>query len=160
MVSAGFDGEDETEAVVFGELEGLEPEELGDGGFESLLGLGEGVGGKVLGRGLGSFERGFAAEFVTFIGSFSSTVVSGIQVYTLLGVFGIVITAGYILWMLQRVFYGEPRTKFDNVGDADTREKLTIFSLVAVILAVGIYPSFLTDIIKAGLGPVVKLIGG
>jgi NADH-quinone oxidoreductase subunit M len=49
---------------------------------------------------------GFAAEFLVFVGSFSSGVVSGIQVYTILAVLGVVLAAGYILWMLQRAFYG------------------------------------------------------
>jgi len=103
---------------------------------------------------------GFAAEFITFIGSFSSTIVEGIRIYTILGVLGIVITAGYILWMLQRVFYGEPQEKFNGVPDADNVEKLCIFSFVAAIMAIGLYPAILTDVIKLGVMPVVKLIGG
>lgn len=103
---------------------------------------------------------GFAAEFITFVGSFSSTVVEGIRLYTILGVLGIVITAGYILWMLQRVFYGEPLEKFIGVPDADNVEKLCIFSFVAAIMAIGLYPAILTDVIKLGIVPIVKLIGG
>ncbi|HEY86561.1 MAG TPA: NADH-quinone oxidoreductase subunit M, partial [Dehalococcoidia bacterium] len=45
---------------------------------------------------------GFAAEFLVFAGSFSSGVVDGIQVYTILAVLGVVLAAGYILWMLQK----------------------------------------------------------
>ena len=102
---------------------------------------------------------GFAAEFITFIGAFSSTAVAGIQIYTLLGVFGIVLTAGYILWMLQRTFYGPPQDKFDGVPDADNLEKVCIFSFVAAILLVGIYPAILTDVIKLGIEPIMKLVG-
>jgi len=102
---------------------------------------------------------GFAAEFITFVGSFSSTAVGGIQIYTLLGVFGIVLTAGYILWMLQKVFYGPPLEKYDGVPDADNIEKVCIFSFVAVIMLIGIYPAILTDAIKMGIVPIVKLMG-
>ena len=102
---------------------------------------------------------GFAAEFIIFAGSFSSTAVAGIQVYTLLGVFGIVITAGYILWMLQKVFYGPPQERFDGVPDADNVEKVCIFSFVAAIMLVGIYPAILTNIIKLGVEPIIKLLG-
>ena len=101
---------------------------------------------------------GFAAEFITFVGSFSSPI-AGMQIYTLLGVLGIVLTAGYILWMLQRAFYGPPQEKFDSLPDADTVEKICIFTFVGAILLVGIYPAILTDIIKMGIGPIVKLIG-
>jgi len=98
---------------------------------------------------------GFAAEFLVFVGSFSSTAVSGIQIYTILAVLGIVITAGYILWMLQRIFYGSPLEKYDGVKDADILERAYMFIFVAVIMLVGIYPAILTDIIKLGILPVV-----
>ncbi len=102
---------------------------------------------------------GFAAEFITFVGSYSSTVVEGIRLYTLLGVFGIVLTAGYILWMLQRVFYGPPLEKFNDVPDANNVEKVCIFSFVAAIMLVGIYPAILTNVIKLGVEPVMRLLG-
>jgi NADH-quinone oxidoreductase subunit M len=103
---------------------------------------------------------GFAAEFLVFIGSFSSTVVPGIQIYTILGVLGVVITAGYILWMLQRAFYGPPLEKYDGTADADTLEKVYMFAMVAAIMLVGIYPAIVTDYIKLGIAPIAGLIGG
>jgi NADH-quinone oxidoreductase subunit M len=103
---------------------------------------------------------GFAAEFITFIGSYTSTAVPGIQVYTILGVLGVVVTAGYILWMLQRVFYGPVLEKYKEVKDADALEKVYMFALVAVIMLVGIYPAVVTDVLKLGISPIVKLLGG
>ena len=103
---------------------------------------------------------GFAAEFLVFVGSFTSTAVSGIQVYTILGVLGIVITAGYILWMLQRVFYGPVLEQYNGVKDADILERVYMFAFIAVIMLVGIYPAILTDIIKLGISPIVGLLGG
>jgi len=103
---------------------------------------------------------GFAAEFLVFVGSFSSSVVAGMQVYTILGVLGIVITAGYILWMLQKVFYGQPLKQFAKAKDADILERVYMFVFVAVIMGVGIYPAVLTDVIKAGIAPVMGLLGG
>jgi len=94
---------------------------------------------------------GFAAEFLTFLGCFSSTVVSGIRIYTIVGVLGIVITAGYILWMLERVFYREPKAQYEDVEDADVLEKVFTFAFVAVIMLVGIYPRILTDVISIGV---------
>jgi NADH-quinone oxidoreductase subunit M len=103
---------------------------------------------------------GFAAEFLVFTGSFSSTTVAGIQIYTILGVLGIVITAGYILWMLQRVFYGQVLERFKKAHDADILERVYMFIFVAVIMLVGIYPAILTDVIKGGIMPIVHLLGG
>ncbi|MCX6006541.1 MAG: NADH-quinone oxidoreductase subunit M [Chloroflexi bacterium] len=102
---------------------------------------------------------GFAAEFITFAGSYASTVIPGMQVFTLLAVFGVVLTAGYMLWMLQRVFYGYPLDKYNGVGDADKVDMIAIFAVVAVIMLVGIYPAVLTNIINMGVTPIAKLIG-
>ncbi len=103
---------------------------------------------------------GFAAEFLVFVGSFSSTIVPGIQVYTILAVLGVVITAGYILWMLQQVFYGPALEQYSGVKDADIIERVYMFALIAVIMLVGIYPAILTDVIKLGISPIVGLLGG
>jgi len=103
---------------------------------------------------------GFAAEFLVFVGSFSSTTVPWIQGYTILGVLGVVVTAGYILWMLQRVFYGPPLEQYNGTADADTLEKAYMFAFIAVIMLVGIYPAILTDVFKLGISPIVGLLGG
>jgi len=103
---------------------------------------------------------GFAAEFLVFVGSFSSTIVPGIQVYTILGVLGVVVTAGYILWMLQRAFYGPILEQYHGTADADILEQVYMFAFVAVIMLVGIYPAILTDVIKLGISPIAGLIGG
>ncbi len=102
---------------------------------------------------------GFAAEFMVFVGSFSSGA-PGIQVATILGVLGIVITAGYILWMLQRVFYGPPLERFNKAKDASILDRVYMFAFVAVIMLVGIYPAILTNVIKMGVAPIMGLLGG
>ena len=103
---------------------------------------------------------GFAAEFLIFLGSFNSTIVPNAQVYTLIAIVGVVLTAGYILWMLQQAFFGPARDQFNGVRDADGLEKFYMFILVAAIMLVGIYPAILTDVFKLGISPIVGLIGG
>lgn len=98
---------------------------------------------------------GFAAEFLIFVGSYSSTAFEGIRVCTILAVLGIVITAGYILWMLQRIFYGPVLEQYNGVADADILEQVYMFAFVAVIMLVGIYPAILTDVIKTGVMPII-----
>ena len=94
---------------------------------------------------------GFAAEFLVYIGSFSSPVFAGMKLSTLLAVLGVVVTAGYILWMLMRLFYGPVKDEFKGVADADGMDKLYMFALVVVIMLVGIYPAILTDVFKTGI---------
>ncbi len=103
---------------------------------------------------------GFVAEFLVFVGSFSSAAFNGIQVFTILAVLGVVLAAGYILWMLQRAFYGPVVEQYDGVKDADGLEKVYLFTFIVLIMLVGIYPAILTDIIKIGVAPIVGLAGG
>jgi len=109
--------------------------------------------------GLGSLglpmTSGFVAEFVTFTGSFSSGIFSGIQVFVIIAAIGVVLAAGYILWMLQRIFYGPPLAQFNHAHDADAIEKVYMFAFVILIIMIGIYPAILTDIIKMGIAPLV-----
>jgi NADH-quinone oxidoreductase subunit M len=104
------------------------------------------------------FTSGFAAEFLVLVGSFSSAAVAGIKIYTLLAAAGIVLAAGYILWMVQRAFFGPPLERFKLIVDADKLEKFYMFVLVALILLVGIYPAVLTDVIHSGIVPLVNFL--
>jgi len=110
--------------------------------------------------GLGSLglpmTSGFVAEFVTFVGSFSSGVFPGVGALVIVSAIGVVLAAGYILWMLQRAFYGAPQEQFNGVKDADNLEKVYMFAFVVLIILVGVYPSFLTNIIKLGIAPLIK----
>jgi NADH-quinone oxidoreductase subunit M len=103
---------------------------------------------------------GFAAEFLVFLGSYTSPVVAHMNVYTIIAIAGVVLTAGYILWMIQQAFYGPVKAQYDKVKDADKLEKVYMFVLVAVIFLVGIYPAVMTDVFKLGVDNIVKLIGG
>ena len=49
---------------------------------------------------------GFIAEITTFVGAFASTI-AGFRWYALVALLGVVITAGYYLITLQKVFLGE-----------------------------------------------------
>jgi NADH-quinone oxidoreductase subunit M len=103
---------------------------------------------------------GFAAEFLIFLGSFNSAAVPNLQVYTLIAIVGVVLTAGYILWMLQQAFYGPVKDEYNGVKDCDNLEKVYTFALIVPIMLIGIYPAVLTDVIKLGISPIVGLIGG
>jgi len=83
-----------------------------------------------------------------------------IEVFTILAVLGVVLAAGYILWMIQRTFYGPVLEQYNGVKDADNREKVYMFAFVILILVIGIYPAIMTDVIKLAISPITALIGG
>ena len=94
---------------------------------------------------------GFVSEALIFLGTFF---VWGWP--TAIAVFGIVLTAGYILWMIQRVMYGPPLPRYDGVGDATLVEAVPLVVLLIAIVVVGIYPALLTDVFNAGIAPIVE----
>ena len=98
---------------------------------------------------------GFVAELTIFLGTFQEW-----RAATVLGVFGIFLSAGYILWTLQRTMYGTPTTRFQHVGDAVLVDKAGALLLIAPILIVGVYPSFITDMLREGIKPISALYGG
>jgi NADH-quinone oxidoreductase subunit M len=94
---------------------------------------------------------GFVSEMMVFLGTFEKH-----GVLTILGVIGILLTAGYILWMIQRVFLGERLPRWDGLGDATAWWELTaMIAMVAVIFLVGIYPAVVADVISTGVEPIV-----
>jgi NADH-quinone oxidoreductase subunit M len=101
---------------------------------------------------------GFIAEFMTFLGSFSSTAVVGVKIFTVIAILGILLGAGYILWMLQRVFYGPPQDKFNGVHDATRLEMVYSAIFIVLIFLIGVYPSILTNVIKIGISPIVGFL--
>ena len=93
---------------------------------------------------------GFVSEVLVFLGAF--------EVWswpTAIAVFSIVLTAGYILWMIQRVMFGPEKPRFSEVGDASLVEAIPVLLLVASIVLVGIYPALITDVFSSTLNPMV-----
>jgi len=103
---------------------------------------------------------GFAAEVTVFLGAFSSSAVAGVHIYTIICLAGVVLAAAYVLWLLQRVFFGGVLKKFDSVVDADKLERVYCTVFITVIFLIGIYPMILTDVIKTGIAPIATLFGG
>ncbi len=81
--------------------------------------------------------NGFVGEFLIIVGAFHVH-----AAYGALAAVGVVLAAVYLLWMYQRVFFGEvTNPKNRDVPDCDAREKLILVVLVLVILWMGIYPN-------------------
>src|SRR5947207_15227867 len=100
--------------------------------------------------GLASFglpaTSGFVAEFLCFYGMWLRY-----PVLALLSVVGIVLTAIYVLRMLQKIFLGPFREDvYPTLSDARTTEWVAIGVLAVLLLAIGIYPRPLVDLIPTG----------
>lgn len=93
----------------------------------------------------------FIAEFSVFVGS--------IQVYPVLAVisiFAVVITAIYILRVVQQIFFGPRNAKWDHLKDAKGVEMIPIVLLSAVLFIFGIFPNLIMNMISSGIVPIAQ----
>ena len=100
---------------------------------------------------------GFIAEFTVFLGSFQRY-----EWAVLMAIFGAVLSAGYILWMLQRVIFGPIRHDPETDALPDQRywwEHSVVAGMAAVIILLGVYPSLLTDMIGPAVSTIMTRVG-
>jgi NADH-quinone oxidoreductase subunit M len=103
---------------------------------------------------------GFWGEFMALLASFNPLAGLSLTVFRtamVIGAIGTVLTAGYLLWMLQKVNLGEPPAEWAGKEwhDADRFELAAWVPLVIAIFAIGVYPKI---IFGATDGAVVNLI--
>ena len=96
---------------------------------------------------------GFVAEILIFLGSFKE-----FPWPTAIAAFGIVLAAGYILWMIERVMFGSRKERFADITDAGVVEAIPLGLLVISIGVLGFYPAFVTDVFDSGLEPIARAI--
>jgi NADH-quinone oxidoreductase subunit M len=98
---------------------------------------------------------GFIAEFEIFVGSFGVH-----KVGTLLAVFGVVLSAGYLLWMLERVFFGPLKEAWGKLRDPAPVELFYMYGMLAVVFLAGVLPKAMTQLIDYGVTPLTQRLGG
>ncbi len=80
--------------------------------------------------------NGFIGEFLILLGGFMAWKLMGI-----LACAGIIIGAGYMLWLYQRVFFLEMNPDAHYHEDVNEREFLTLLPLIVLVLWIGVYPN-------------------
>ncbi len=90
---------------------------------------------------------GFVAELLIFVGS-----VERFEAPTIIAVIGILLSAGYILWTVQRVFFGPRNERWDDLTDTTAWwEQVSMAALVGVIIGVGVYPATIVEVLENGV---------
>ena len=100
--------------------------------------------------------NGFAGEILILTGAFQRGWVaigaggleSTLHWAAVLAVTGVVLGAWYMLWWVQRVFFGplrEPRTEGTHVTDLSPREIAALIPLAILVVWIGVYPKFFLD---------------
>ncbi len=88
---------------------------------------------------------GFIGEFWVLIATFSAVGVwpqfaAWAQPMAVIAAFGVVLTAGYILWMIQRVYLGPKREEYASFPEANLREMVILVPFAVLAIALGILP--------------------
>ena len=78
---------------------------------------------------------GFIAELSVLVGTYNIS-----PLFAGLSLIGIVITAAYMLWMMQRVLLGPLNPKWEKMPDANAREIVSLAPLMALMLLFGVLP--------------------
>ena len=92
---------------------------------------------------------GFWGEFPAILASYNPAEVlaeEAFRSYMVIAALGTVLAAGYLLWMLQKTAFGNPREEFANdphVHDATVSEYLAWAPLLILIVVLGVYPQLL-----------------
>jgi NADH-quinone oxidoreductase subunit M len=83
--------------------------------------------------------NGFVGEFLVLTGGMQSAITHHTR-WTILATTGVIFTASYMLWMIQRVFYGDLNDNTADVPapDLDAREHLALWPMVTVMLLMGV----------------------
>jgi len=82
--------------------------------------------------------NGFVGEFLILLGSFES----GLRWWAVVASSGVILSAVYMLWMFQRVMFGElDNPKNQKLVDLNAREIAIMVPLIALIFIMGVYPN-------------------
>jgi len=101
----------------------------------------------------------FASEILVFFGAFSNGTAapySHIQVATLLALWGVVISAVYMLRGYRAVFQGEINERWSALKDV-TALRWPVFLLLGVLLVAGFFPGLLIHLVKPVLAQFTAL---
>ena len=114
---------------------------------------------------------GFISEVLCFLGAFQAAGPVGETYFgfmpaptyykwlTALSVTGVVFGAGYFLWSYQKIFLGKLNAKYEDIKDVDLREQVTLWPLAILVIAFGIYPKPILDLIVPSVNLLVEQVG-
>ena len=95
--------------------------------------------------------NGFVGEFLIFKGTFPLTMGPAS-----VSVLGLLLTAIFILTILQRVFSGPLQEKWSQMPDLTVGERLTLLPALALMFALGLYPQFVLGVVNSTVMQMVQ----
>lgn len=96
----------------------------------------------------------FVSELLCLLGGFMAY-----PVWTMVGATGVILGAAYLLWTLQRMFFGELNEKYRVIEDLKPREIVSLVPLAVIVLLLGIQPMLMLDTFQPAVTRLVHLVG-
>ena len=93
----------------------------------------------------------FIGEFLIFRGAFPLATWA-----TALSALGLLLTAIFILTILQRVFHGPLNPSWSKMPDLTLKERVILFPAIALMFALGIYPQLVLGVINSTVVQMVR----
>lgn len=100
---------------------------------------------------------GFVAEFPIFMGAWRVS-----PLVAIIAILGVIVTAGYILLVVRRVFFGTLSEAYERtVGNITTMDKIVVVSLSVIMIALGWFPqALMAGMIQSSVERILALVGG
>ncbi|VVB88324.1 F(420)H(2) dehydrogenase subunit M [uncultured archaeon] len=98
---------------------------------------------------------GFIAELLVLINSYFT-----LPTFVILALFGIVFTAGYHLWAMQRAVFGTFNEKLGHIHDGASYEMASMAVLILLIILFGLYPNPILNMMYTSAAPLVRDASG
>ena len=102
--------------------------------------------------------NGFVGEFLILVGTFKSPVLDSWW-FAIFAASGVIFAAVYLLWMYQRVVFGEIKNpKLNSLTDMNAREILVMIPIFIFIVWIGIYPNTFLKISDKSTAKVIEQV--
>jgi NADH-quinone oxidoreductase subunit M len=96
----------------------------------------------------------FISEFLVLIGTFTRY-----PVFAVFAATALVLSAVYILWLYQRMMTGPVKDGNEGIRDLLPREIVVVAPLIALLVALGIYPKPALDVINPAVSHTLTTVG-
>ncbi|MEW6408963.1 MAG: NADH-quinone oxidoreductase subunit M [Nitrospirota bacterium] len=97
--------------------------------------------------------NGFIGEFLIILGGLAANKWAGVLAAT-----GVIIGAGYMLWLYQRLFFMRVHEKVVGLPDMDIREIITLAPLVILVFWIGVYPNALLSFMHSSVQHLIEQV--
>jgi len=97
--------------------------------------------------------NGFIGEFLIILGGFTANKLAGVLALT-----GVIIGAGYMLWLYQKVFFMEVNKKVIGLPDMDIRETIALLPLLFLVFWIGVYPNSFLSFMHASVQHLIERV--